>query len=201
MGIIAKITVIWFSETKASVKTIRIFNCPRRLVCVHSVMLRLLLGKQYNAGTAWGGSWKPRIYYYNSPYSLVCYMTLESFHVIDSWLLHRHYSKADVHQTPHHTTALVCNLHPSDPAAEAQVVPSWQRELGDQVHAALQLVSGEGNCSNARKGGSTAECPQLANMAQISCKHRVVPVCHWCNAPIRHYKFYQEVLAASISDR
>lgn len=164
-------------------------------------MLRLLLGKQYNAGAAWGGSWKPRIYYYNSPYSLVCCMTLEGFHVIDSWLLHRHYSKADVHQTPHRTTALVCNLRSSDPVAEAELVPSQQRDLGDQVHAASQLVRGEGNCSRARKGGGTAECPQSANTAQISCKHKPVPVCPWCNAPIRCYKFCQEVLAASCSDR
>lgn len=47
-------------------------------------MLRLLLGNQYNAGAAWSGSWKPRLYYYNSPCSLVSCVTLESIHAIDS---------------------------------------------------------------------------------------------------------------------
>lgn len=113
-------------------------------MCVCSVVLRLLLGKQYNAGAAWGGSWKPRIYYYNSPYSLVCCMSLEGFHVIDSWLLQGHYSRAGVHQTLHHTQ--VCCLHLSEPVVEAELIPSWQRA----DRCCLAPGQGEGSCSHAK---------------------------------------------------
>lgn len=93
-------------------------------------------------------------------------MTLDGVHVIDSWLLQRHYAKAGVHQALRHSASQVCYLHLPAPVAGAEPVPSGLREAGSygwlaggagRSHLVGGLGEEEGNCSHARKGGSTAE--------------------------------------------